>query len=324
LARSAEGDSGPRQRPAITRLAAWLQEHPRAALGSLGRLWRNPLASGLTIAVIAVALALPGGLWMLLANAERATGGWGSSARISVYLEPGLAADRVERAASAIADHDAVAIAERLSAQAALAEFRTLSGMDKALEALKRNPLPAVIVVVPTQQVERSAQALEDVTTALASIDGVDQAQLDLEWLERLYALLSLLERAVTAVGALLGLGVLLIVGNTIRLEILNRRTEIEVTKLIGASDAFIRRPFLYSGLLHGLAGGLLAWALLAIGRSVLAGPAERLASAYGSSFHLEGLATTESAVLIGGGAVLGLVGSWLAVGRHLREIEPG
>jgi len=316
--------SGRRQRPLALRLAAWLEEHPRAALGSLGRLWRNPISCGLTVAVIAVALALPGALWMLLQNAERATGGWDSGARISVYLEPGLSEAAVGRAAQAIGDDPAVRIVERLSAQAALAEFRALAGFDRALEALDRNPLPAVVVVEPVGEQQRSAAALEGVTQRLEGLDGVDRAQLDREWVERLFALLSLVERAVTAVAALLGLGVLLIVGNTIRLEILNRRAEIEVTKLIGASDAFIRRPFLYSGMLYGLGGGALAWLLLALGRWSLAGPTERLAVAYGSPFQLQGLGVAETAVLVLAGAGLGLLGAWVAVGRHLREIEPG
>lgn len=320
------GDRAPgtTARPLPLRLAAWLEEHPRAALGSLGRVWRNPLSSGLTVAVIAVALALPGALWMLLQNAERATGGWDSGARMSVYLEPGLGEAAVDRAARAIGDDPAVHIVDRLSAEAALAEFRALAGFDRALEALERNPLPAVVVVEPLAERQRSAEALEGVTQRLEGLDDVDRAQLDLEWVERLFALLSLLERAVTAVGALLGLGVLLIVGNTIRLEILNRRAEIEVTKLIGASNAFIRRPFLYSGMLYGLGGGALAWLLLALGRWSLAGPTERLAAAYASPFQLQGLGAGETALLILAGAALGLLGAWVAVGRHLREIEPG
>jgi cell division transport system permease protein len=306
------------------RLAAWLEEHPRAALGSLGRIWRNRIASVLTMAVIAVALALPGALWMLLQNAERATGGWDSGARISVYLEPGLEAAAAAEAARTIGGLDKVRIVERLSPEAALAEFRALAGFDRALAALARNPLPAVVVVEPAGTGQRSTDALASMTQRLEGIAGVDRAQLDVEWVERLFALLSLLERAVSAVGALLGLGVLLIVGNTIRLEILNRRAEIEVTKLIGASNAFIRRPFLYSGLLYGLGGGLVAWALLAVGRWALAGPTQRLAAAYGSPFQLHGLGGEATVLLVASGAVLGLLGAWVAVGRHLRDIEPG
>ncbi|MDZ7748019.1 MAG: permease-like cell division protein FtsX [Halofilum sp. (in: g-proteobacteria)] len=330
--RGARGREQPPRRPrrrggggrAGARLLAWLQEHPRAALGSLGRMWRNPAASLLTVAVIAVALALPGALWMLLKNAERATGGWDTGARVSVYLEPGLDPARAATIGDRIAARDDVTVVERISAEQALEEFRALAGFDEALEALERNPLPAVVVVEPAGVGGRSPAALGRLTGELEAIEGVDRAQLDLEWVERLYALLGLIERGVTVIALLLAAGVLLIIGNTIRLDILNRREEIEVTKLIGASDAFIRRPFLYTGLWYGLLGAALAWLLLAAGRALLAGPAARLAAAYGSGFRLHGLAADESGLLILAGAGLGLVGSWLAVGRHLRAIEPG
>jgi cell division transport system permease protein len=205
-----------------------------------------------------------------------------------------------------------------------LAEFRSLAGFEDALSALDGNPLPAVVVIEPAPGTPRSASALESLARTLDDIEGVDRIQVDLEWVERLYALLDLIERGVGLFAVLLAAGVLLIVGNTIRLDILNRRQEIEVTKLIGASDAFIRRPFLYGGLWFGLLGAVAAWLLLALTGMLLAGPTARLASAYGSGFRLSGLGGAESLGLLGAGVALGLLGSWLAVGRHLRAIEPG
>lgn len=310
--------------PLARRPRVWVAEHARAALGSLGRLWRNPVASGLTVAVIAVALALPGALWLLLKNAQQATGGWDAGTRISAYLDPALDAGAADAAARRIAARDDVRVVERIDAERALAEFRELAGFDRALEALERNPLPAVVVLEPAPGAPRSPSALAALAGSVEQIEGVDQARVDLEWVERLYALLALIERGVTLLALLLSAGVLLIVGNTIRLDILNRRAEIEVTKLIGASDAFIRRPFLYGGLWYGLGGALAAWLLLALTRALLAGPVSRLASAYGSQFRLDGLAPDETGLLIGLGALLGWAGSWLAVGRHLRAIEPG
>ncbi|MDZ7828479.1 MAG: permease-like cell division protein FtsX [Halofilum sp. (in: g-proteobacteria)] len=306
------------------RPTVWLAEHARAALGSLGRLWRNPVASLLTLAVIAVALALPGALWLLLKNAQDATGGWDSGTQISVYLEPGLDEDAVAAAADRIAARKDVRVIERISAEQALAEFRELAGSGEALAALERNPLPAVVVLEPAAGAPRSPSALGALAGQLDEIGGVDQARVDLEWVERMYALLDVVERGVTLLAVLLAAGVLLIVGNTIRLDILNRRDEIEVTKLIGASDAFIRRPFLYGGLWYGLGGAVSAWLLLALTSALLSGPTARLASAYGSQFRLEGLTLAETGLLLGLGTVLGWAGSWLAVGRHLREIEPG
>ncbi|MFW5969093.1 MAG: permease-like cell division protein FtsX [Halofilum sp. (in: g-proteobacteria)] len=321
--RARETRTRPRGRQ-LTRPSAWLQEHARAALGSLGRMWRNPVANGMTAAVIAIALALPASLWMLLQNVERATAGWDAGARISVYLEPELEQAAVERATDTIAERESVRLVERISPEEALDEFRSLAGFDDALSALDGNPLPAVVVIEPAADTPRSASALERLAKEVDDISGVDRVQVDLEWVERLYALLELIERGVGLFAVLLAAGVLLIVGNTIRLDILNRRQEIEVTKLIGASDAFIRRPFLYGGLWFGLLGAVAAWLLLALTGMLLTGPAARLASAYGSGFRLSGLDGAESLGLLGTGVALGLLGSWLAVGRHLRAIEPG
>lgn len=318
-AASGGGPSGGWRRP-----SAWLQEHGRAGLGSLGRMWRNPVANGMTAAVIAIALALPGALWLLLQNVERATAGWDAGARISVYLDPTLEPDAVDGVVARIREGAPVRVAERISSEEALAEFRALAGFEDALTALERNPLPAVVVIEPAEGTPRSSAALSGIAERLGGIDGVDRVQVDLEWVERLYALLDLIERGVMLFAVLLAAGVLLIVGNTIRLDILNRRQEIEVTKLIGASDAFIRRPFLYGGLWFGLFGGLAAWILLGLTGALLAGPTARLAAAYGSGFRLSGLGAAEGLGLLLIGAALGLIGSWLAVGRHLRAIEPG
>jgi cell division transport system permease protein len=310
--------------PLRQRVGAWLQEHPRTALGSLGRLWRSPGASAMTVAVIAIALALPGSLWILLKNAERVGGGLEAGTRISVYLEPGLESAAIDQAAERIAARDDARVVEHISADEALSEFRQLAGFERALEELESNPLPAVVLVESTAQGDPSADALGELATRLEEIEGVDRARVDLAWVERLYALLDLIERAVVLLGGLLGIGVLLIVGNTIRLDILNRRSEIEVTKLIGGSDAFIRRPFLYGGAWYGLLGAALACLLLAGAGMLLAGPTAELAAAYGSPFRLNGLSPGEAVLVLIGGTVLGLAGAWLAVGRHLRAIEPG
>lgn len=305
------------------RLLGWLQEHPRAALASLGRLWRNSVGATMTMAVIAIALALPGALWMLLKNAEAASQGWDTGARVSVYLEPELESQAVAKAADEIAVVDGGRVVRTISAEEALEEFRALAGFDEALAELEQNPLPAVVVVEPGGG-DSTPDQLANLVERLQDIDGVDRAQVDLEWVERLYALLALIERGITLLAALLAAGVLLIIGNTIRLDVLNRRDEIEVIKLIGGTDAFIQRPFLYSGFWYGLGGGLGAGILLLLLGGLLAGPTAELANAYGSSFRLRGLAGDEFLLLLGGGALLGLIGSRLAVGRHLRSIEPG
>jgi cell division transport system permease protein len=179
-----------------------------------------------------------------------------------------------------------------------------------------------VLVVHPAGDTSR-AQALEDLQRELRKIDDVDLAQLDLDWVRRLHAWLGVIERAIVIVGGLLAIAVLLIVGNTIRLAVLSRRDEIEVSKLVGATDAFIRRPFLYSGFAQGLLGAMLAWVLVETSLLLLSGPVAELANLYGGGFTVGGLDMAASTTLLGAGALLGWAGARIAVGRHLRTIEP-
>jgi len=304
--------------PVRRRVGAYLASHARAAVFTLGRLARAPGSSGLTVMVVAIALALPGGLHLLIQNLSRVSAGWEGSAEVSLFLEQSVS----DRAASALAqglgERDDVAAARAISRDQALAEFRRLSGFGEALEVLDRNPLPAVVVLRPV----RPAVA-ESMVGELRELPEVDHAQLDREWLRRLQAILNTMERAILVIGVLLGAGVILIVGNTIRLDIQNHRREIEISKLIGATDAFIRRPFLYTGIWYGIAGGVLAVLLVLVALYALHGPAARLASLYDARSPFGGLDAATVAVLLGGGPLLGWAGAWLAVGRHLREIEP-
>ncbi|MFP5345183.1 MAG: permease-like cell division protein FtsX, partial [Gammaproteobacteria bacterium] len=208
-----------------------------------------------------------------------------------------------------------------LSRAQALEEFRALSGLDQALSALGENPLPALLIVTPASEEPAATEAL---LKTLAALPEVDAAELDLDWLKRLRALLDLLQRAVWLLGALLSGAVLLIMGNTLRLAIQNRREEIELMRLIGATDAFIRRPFLYSGLIYGLSGALFALILLGFILGLLAAPVKALAELYNSSFEINGLGVDSGLGLLALGALLGLAGAWLAVGRQLKQIQPG
>ncbi|HKJ77643.1 MAG TPA: permease-like cell division protein FtsX, partial [Gammaproteobacteria bacterium] len=209
-----------------------------------------------------------------------------------------------------------------ISAEQALAEFRQLSGFGDALDALQANPLPPVLVVRPGPAIN-GPDAVGGLVKRLRQRPDVDMAQLDMQWVKRLYALMEIGQRGVWVLGALLALAVLLVVGNTIRLAIQNRRDEIVVVKLVGGTDAFIRRPFLYSGAWYGLLGGVIAFALVQGALGVLSSPVHHLAGLYHSGFRLDGLGVATTAYLLLSGTLLGLIGSWLAVGRHLREIEP-
>ncbi len=196
-----------------------------------------------------------------------------------------------------------------------------MSGFDEVLEALDENPLPPVLVVTPAL-VSLSSASGEALMQRLGELEPVDMAQYDSRWINRLLAILEILQRAVLILSALLAVAVALIIGNSIRLTINNRRTEIEVNKLFGATNAFVQRPFLYSGLIHGLGGSLLAWGLVAAALVLLSGPIERLAGLYHSDFRLHGLHWRELGLLLLTGAVLGIAGSWLALQRQLRDLD--
>ncbi|HEX6550645.1 MAG TPA: permease-like cell division protein FtsX [Gammaproteobacteria bacterium] len=310
-------------RPSISqRFAAWRLHHRQMLVAGFTRLYRRPVATGMTVAVIGISLALPASLLILVQNVKQVSGSWQGAARISLFLKQGLSDQTVRQAAGAVRGIDGVAGLQLISADQALTEFKRRSGFGDALALLGDNPLPAVLVVQPdpAHSTPETANALGQ---TLAKLPQVDRVRLDVQWLRRLRAILDILRRAVWIVGCLLGLAVILIVGNTIRLDIEGRRTEIEVSKLIGATDRFIRRPFLYYGAGYGFTGGVLAWLLVTLSLVLLGGPVTRLAGLYGSDFSLTGAGAGGAMLLLAGGAVLGWLGAWLAVARHLRDIEP-
>lgn len=305
-----------------TALRVYLLRHVQTLVYALGQLSSRPLSTLMTAAVIGIALALPAGLHVLLGNARALTAGWDGATQISVFLRMDVSETRGRALADEFRTLGEVAEARYVSREAALDEFRRLSGFGEALEALEENPLPAVIVLRPAL-LQNDAAAIGQLLAQLRARPEVERAQLDMEWVKRLYAIMDMVRRGVWVLGGLLALAVLLVVGNTIRLHIQNRRDEIVLTKLIGGTDAFIRRPFLYAGLWYGLAGGGLAIVLVSASLALLAGPAQELAELYQSTFRLHGLTLADAGAVLCIGAALGLAGSWLAVGRHLRDIEP-
>ena len=299
----------------------WLARHAQVLVASLGRLYRTPVGTLMTAMVLGIALALPGGLLVVVDNLQRLAEGWhGQNHSISVFLKADTPLDAARRLAARLRERPDVATVELITPEQAMAEFRRLSGFGDILDALDENPLPAVLVVQPQGSGRPPVNGLVD---ELGRLPEVDLVQLDLQWVERFEALVAIARRGILVLGALLALSVLLVVGNTIRLDIQNRREEIEVSKLIGATDAFIRRPFLYSGLWFGLLGALIARLLIEISVRQLAGPVRELAGLYQSQFRLHTLGLGDSLILLAAGAALGLAGSWLAVGRHLRQVEP-
>jgi cell division transport system permease protein len=300
----------------------WFERHAQAALGSLGRLARQPLAAFLTILVIAIALALPAALYVAVANMRIVTAGLDDTVQLSAYFRMSTTESQARKAAAVIEAKRGVAEAVLVSPDEGLVEFRKLSGIGDALKALPDNPLPWLVKVRPAPP-QDSAAEVERLAQELRQVDGVELVAADTAWVRRLHAIEDTLQQVVLLVAVVLAAGVLGVIGNTIRLEINNRRAEIEVTKLVGGSNAFVRRPFIYSGFWQGLGGGLLALALIEAGLYALGPYIEQVASAYGATFELRGLTIREWPVLVFGGALLGFLGARLAAGYHLRRIEP-
>jgi len=302
-------------------VTTWVLLHVGTGVGALGRLARQPFASLMIVLVIAVTLALPASMHLVIKNAQSISNNWENALDFSVYLKSNVALNDANQLVELIKQRADVAQVTLISAQEALEEFKLASGFGNALDHLKTNPLPHTLVVRPsTANTEQSLTLLHE---ELGNLPESDLVQIDTEWVQRFHAILDILRRAIAIGGGLLGVAIVVIIGNTIRLDIQNRREEIEVTKLIGASNAFVRRPFLYSGLWYGLGGGLFALALVGYGLYALEQPVRRLAGLYNSAFTVLELDLPESLIIVGIGVLLGLAGSWLAAARHMRRIEP-
>ena len=302
-------------------LKVWLGQHAQAFFFSLGQFFRAPVSNLLLTAVIGISLALPAAFYLVLDNAQRVMDTWQGCIQISVSLKPSGDEDAARALAASLEDSSAIDSIRYISRETALREYQEMSGFDEVLEALEENPLPAILVITPSLD-SLSSDTGRALLDRLNGLEEVDTAQYDSRWIKRLLAILEILQRGVLVLSVLLAVAVVFIIGNTIRLAIINRRTEIEVNKLFGATNAFVQRPFLYSGLIHGVGGSLIAWLLVAGALLFLDSPIERLAGLYHSDFRLHGLRWRELGLLVLAGAALGIAGSWLAVQRQLRELD--
>jgi cell division transport system permease protein len=275
----------------------------------------------MTVAVIGITLSLPGGFYLFLKNINAMSGDFRSTTQITLYLDIKLSEDKARALERTISTTVNVASTQFISRQASLQAFRETSGFGRSIDTLSSNPLPHTIIVEPVS--EADTFAVKNLLNALQALDEVKIAKLDTEWLERLYTILEIAKRSVAIVTILFSIAVLLIIGNTIRLDIQNRRQEIIVTKLIGATNAFIRRPFLYGGIWYGLLGGLMSWLIVEIGYLAISGPLNRLNLLYQADLVLITFTFQDFIILISSSTLLGLTGSWIAVARHLNQIEP-
>ena len=297
----------------------WLSDHLDACLDSLGRFVLSPLQTLITLLVIAVALCLPSMLYMLVKSVESGMVNVQQSADVSVYFSPDIDEETSLQVQSQILSLESVSAARFLSPDRALQEFKQFSGLGEALEGLSENPLPATLLVTP--DVDQDIEALIE---SIASIEAVDQVQFDYVWLQRLRALLAVIDQVALVLAALLGTGVILILGNTIRLEIESRREEVAVVKLVGGTNAFVQRPLLYTGVWFGLLGALIAWFLTNLFAWAMSKPLDFLGQLYLRDLSLAGLDSLELLALLALGIFLGWFGAWIAAARHLSAIEPG
>ncbi|MEM8547760.1 MAG: permease-like cell division protein FtsX [Pseudomonadota bacterium] len=302
-------------------MGGYFTRHLQVLVGSLGKLTAAPLGSFATILVVGITLALPAALHLLVKNALQASGGWQQAQDFSVYLKMSVDIDEARELAHVLEGRGDIAAVVLQDADTALTEFAALSGFGDAIAALDNNPLPHRFDVRPASGL--SVSEIEALRLDLAAMPTSEVVQLDTEWVARLQAGLAVAQRMILIAGAAFAVGLLVIIGNTIRLDIQNRRDEIEIMQLIGASDAFIRRPFLYTGFWYGAGGGIVAIGLLAVMLTLLTGPVSRLAGTYGSGWALAWFNWQEAGIVIGMGVLLGLLGAWSATNRHMRRIEP-
>lgn len=301
---------------------SYRSHHRQVAQESLRRLLKRPLATIMTTLVIAIAMVLPAGLYVGLNNVEAVSQGWEGAARLSVFLNFDVSDQQAQQLRWELLARKDISSADYISPNQALEEFRRRSGFGEVLDQLDSNPLPGVLILSPSPA-NSSPEQVEALRAQLAKLPQADLVKLDMEWLQRLNRITDISRRLTLALAGMLAAGVLLIVGNTIKLAIENRRDEILVVKLVGGTNAFVRRPFLYMGFWYGLFGGLTAWLLLAASLLWLSGPVKELAGLYNSSFSLLGLGILDSLIMWVSAAGLGLLGAMLVVGRELRAIEP-
>jgi cell division transport system permease protein len=307
---------------AYQRFIMFFVSHFRQALSSLGELWRSKAASMMTIGVLGLSITLPSTLYVMVKNAENVSSGWEQASQISLFLQENVSQGDIDQLLKRIQLWPEIDTINYISADQALEEFKQLSGFGDAIAYLDSNPLPNVILVTPTSR-HASPIAARLLLDKLRNEREVDMGKLDIEWLERLEAILNVVKDLVSIVALLLFLAVVLIIGNTIRLNILSKRDEILVMKLVGATDAFIQRPFMYTGFWYGLLGGLLAWIAVILLLWWMSSSVSAVSDLYQKSFDLTGADAATFLWMLAVSVFLGLTGSLVSVRRHVRQIEP-
>ena len=310
------------KRPAnLFNLRAYLLIHLHTFFASLGRFSRAPFNFMMTVSVIAITLSLPSGLLVSINNLQTLSGQIDLNNNISLFLNQSVSLEKARELTESLDGHDKISKSILIDKQSALEEFRQYSGFGSAIGTLANNPLPHVIQITPLAALKDQA-SLESLVSELKQEPDIQQLQMDMGWLNRLNGILDIAQRGVSIITLLLGFAVLLIVSNTIRLELQNRRDEIDITRLVGATSAFIMRPFIYSGFWYGFLGGVFACLLVNVSVGLIDGPTSSLATLYDSSFSLTFMSLKHALLWVLFSILLGIAGSWIVVGRYLSELE--
>ncbi len=289
-------------------------------IGVLRRMFAAPLAGFLNILVIGIALSLPAGMYVLLQNAQGQVAQLSGTPQISLFMSMDAKADDVDRLRKKLDQYPGIERVEFVDRAQALEQLKQSTGLGDVVGGLNQNPLPEAFIVYPKPD---EAKALEALRGELAKLPKVELAQLDSAWAYKLEALLKFGRMVVLILASLLSLALIAITFNTIRLQILTQRDEIEVAKLIGATNGFIRRPFLYFGAMQGLLGGIMAYFIITLSLMLLNHQLDALSQLYASQFVLNSLSLGDSLTLLLFSMYLGWLGAWLSVARHLSQIEP-
>jgi cell division transport system permease protein len=306
----------------VDKLHAYRDHHAHALFSSLGRLVATPFTSIMTIAVLAISMALASGFYIMVINVQQLTANLESSNQISLFLNDEISNDSAAELANNIRQNPNVQTVKIISKEQALAEFKTYSGFGAAIDVLDKNPLPIVLQVLPKNSLQ-DKQELEQLFKTLDEFKEVDYAQVDMQWVERLQSIVEVARCGTALFSFMIGIGVLFIIGNTIRLELHNRRDEVMISKLVGATNGFIRRPFLYTGFWIGFISGVSAWFINAILMLILRQPVEKLSGLYEGDLHLVFLSFTETIELLAIASFLGIFSSWAVLIVQLRHTRP-
>lgn len=308
-------------KPLLTNyLSAYLLHHLQSLVFSLKKIYQTPVTTMMTIAVISITLSLPSGFYIFLKNIDTISGDLHSTTQITLYLRLNINEKTAQRVQQTIKAMPQVQSTTFISRQQAFETFRTSSGFGASIDVLSDNPLPHSIIVQPTLDSDRFI--IKNLLNTLKIMPEVAIAKMDTEWLERLYTLLAIAQRVIAIITTLFAIAIVLIIGNTIRLDIQSRYQEIIVTRLIGATNAFIRRPFLYGGLWYGLLGGISAWVIVELSYLAISSPLNHLGLLYQKTLVFITFSIWDVILLLSLSTLLGLVGSWFAVDRHLRQID--